>query len=229
MVWKAPLAAFLALLAQTSWAGAADGQRDSTSPSTKSAGKAGDSSRTRSADAKPAKPEKAAAKPASEPPSGNKDSVKSAPKGAPGKGAPATSVVQAPGSLPAVELAAASSPATGVDPKRGRGARNVGEEPAVARPEPPVPDSSAKVVSGSPKASKATTAASKPDSKAAKRAAATKGGTRGEPDLAQRRQIAAAHDRSVSQVVRQQDIRRASCDETHNYARTIYVFERCNG
>ncbi|HWA76244.1 MAG TPA: transglycosylase SLT domain-containing protein [Polyangiaceae bacterium] len=191
MVWKAPLAAFLALLAQTSWAGAADGQRDSTSPSTKSAGKAGDSSRTRSADAKPAKPEKAAAKPASEPPSGNKDSVKSAPKGAPGKGAPATSVVQAPGSLPAVELAAASSPATGVDPKRGRGARNVGEEPAVARPEPPVPDSSAKVVSGSPKASKATTAASKPDSKAAKRAAATKGGTRGEPDLAQRRQIAA--------------------------------------
>jgi membrane-bound lytic murein transglycosylase D len=198
MAWKAPLAAFLALLAQTSWAAAAEGQREAAAPSGKAAEKAADSPRARSADAKSekaektektekaAKTEKSSAKAAAEPAASSKESVKNTAKGAKGSAAPSSAAL--PGSLPAVELDAASA-ATGVDPKRGRSARNVGEEPAVARPEPQVPESSTKSA-GTTKASKASTSASKADSKA-KRAAATKAGTRAEPDLAQRRQIAA--------------------------------------
>jgi membrane-bound lytic murein transglycosylase D len=73
--------------------------------------------------------------------------------------------------------------AIGLDPKRGRGARNVGEE----LPEPATPAASSKPSSSAAKG----TAVAKPSSKPDKRLPVAKGSSRGEPDLAQRRQIAA--------------------------------------
>jgi membrane-bound lytic murein transglycosylase D len=177
MDWKAPGAALVALLVHSSLASAADRQE-------KPAAKSAEPARARSSETK-------ATAPGPKPAAATKNDVKSASTAegkrttkAAGKATALPAEASSPGSLPAVELdeAASGAAVAGLDPKRGRGARNVGDEPSSPQEVPskpaPVPEKSG------------TTSSAKSGTKAGKRSPAAKSSARSEPDLAQRRQIA---------------------------------------